>query len=97
MSSEELSPIGSRFIRKEVNMIKRLFRTWLRYKLVKRIGEPTNYEQVFEWIYNSPILEWYIRIQVARWSEHLINVCKVSDGEKVDLDEAQKYLDLFHK
>ena len=78
-------------------MIKRLFRTWLRYKLVKRIGEPTNYEQVFEWIYNSPILEWYIGIQVARWSEHLINVCKVSDGEKVDLDEAQKYLDLFHK
>lgn len=78
-------------------MIKRLFRTWLRYKLVKHIGEPINYEQVFEWIYDSPILEWYMRIQVARWSNHLINNCKVSDGEKVDLDEAQKYLDLFHK
>lgn len=78
-------------------MIKRLFRTWLRYKLVKRIGEPTNYEQVFEWVYDSPILEWHMRIQVARWSNHLINNCKVSDGEKVDLDEAQRYLDLFHK
>lgn len=78
-------------------MIKRLFRTWLRYKLVKHIGEPTNYEQVFEWIYNSPIWEWNIRIQVVRWSEHLINAHNLSDGEKVDLDEAQKYLDRFHK
>ncbi len=78
-------------------MIKRLFRTWLRYKLVKHIGEPTNYEQVFEWVYDSPILEWYMRIRVARWSEHLINIRDLSDGEKVDLDEAQRYLDLFHK
>lgn len=78
-------------------MIKRLFRTWLRYKLVKRIGEPTNYEQVFEWVYDSPIFEWHMRIQVAWWSNHLINNCKVSDGEKVDLDEAQRYLDLIHK
>lgn len=78
-------------------MIKRLFRTWLRYKLVKRIGEPTNYEQVFEWVYDSPIWEWYMRIQVAWWSNHLINFSKVSEGDKVDLDEAQRYLDLFHK
>ena len=97
MSSEELRPTRSCSTRKEVNMIKRLFRTWLRYKLVKHIGEPINYEQVFEWIYDSPILEWYIRIQVAHWSEHLINFHKVSEGEKVDLDEAQKYLDLIHK
>lgn len=78
-------------------MIKRLFRTWLRYKLVKRIGEPTNYEQVFEWVYDSPIWEWHMRIQVVWWSNHLINFHKVSEGEKVDLDEAQRYLDLFHK
>lgn len=78
-------------------MIKRLFRTWLRYKLVKRIGEPTNYEQVFEWVYDSPIWEWHMRIQVAWWSNHLINFSKVSEGDKVDLDEAQRYLDLFHK
>lgn len=78
-------------------MIKRLFRTWLRYKLVKRIGEPTNYELVFEWVYDSPIWEWHMRIQVAWWSNHLINFHKVSEGEKVDLDEAQRYLDLFHK
>ena len=39
-------------------MIKRLFRTWLRYRLYKSIGEPTNYKQIFEWIYDSPIWEY---------------------------------------
>ena len=78
-------------------MIKRLFRTWLRFKLVRMIGEPTNYEQAFEWIYNSPILEWYMRLHIVRWSEHLIDSSKPRKGERVDLDEAQKYLDFLQK
>lgn len=78
-------------------MIKRLFRMWLRFELVKKIGEATNYEQVFDWIYNSPIKEWYFKIHIARWSEHLIDSSDFRKGETVDLDKANNYLDFLHK
>ena len=50
-------------------MIKRLFRTWLRYRLYQNIGDRVNFETIFQWIYRSPILEWNIRIFCIRSSE----------------------------
>ena len=43
-------------------MIKRLFRTWLRYQLYQYIGDHVDFEEIFQWIYRSPIWEWNIRI-----------------------------------
>ena len=43
-------------------MIKRLFRTWLRYWLYQNIGDHVDFEEMFQWIYRSPIWEWNIRI-----------------------------------
>ena len=76
-------------------MIKRLFRTWLRYKLVKLIGEKElNFEEVFEWIYNSPILEWNIRLYLAKRFDGIdTETCKF----KVDISKAQDVLNLIKK
>lgn len=43
-------------------MIKRLFRTWLRYQLYQNIGNHVDFEEIFQWIYRSPIWEWNLRI-----------------------------------
>lgn len=76
-------------------MIKRLFRTWLRYKLVKLIGEKElNFEEVFKWIYDSPILEWNAMLYLAkRFDEIDIETCKF----KVDISKAQDVLDLIKR
>ena len=79
-------------------MIKRLFRTWLRYKLVRMIGErETNFEEVFEWIYNSPIWEWKIRLYLSKRYDHLVNIHSESLDCIVDLDRAQSILDFIKK
>ena len=76
-------------------MIKRLFRTWLRYKLVKLIGEKElNFEEVFEWVYNSPIWEWNIMLYlVKRFDVIDAKTCKF----KVDISKAQDVLNLIKK
>lgn len=43
-------------------MIKKLFRTWLRYQLYQNIGNHVDFEEIFQWIYRSPIWEWNLRI-----------------------------------
>ena len=43
-------------------MMKRLFRTWLRYQLYQNIGNHVDFEEIFQWIYRSPIREWKLRI-----------------------------------
>lgn len=43
-------------------MIKKLFRTWLRLRLYKNIGDYADFEKIFQWIYKSPIWEWNLRI-----------------------------------
>ncbi len=77
-------------------MIKRLFRTWLRYKLVRVIGErETNFEEVFEWIYNSPIWEWKIRLYLSKRYDHLVDIHSISCVGEVDLDKAKKLLNFI--
>lgn len=76
-------------------MIKRLFRSWLRYKLVKLVGEKElNFEEVFEWIYNSLIWEWNIRLYLANRFDGIdTETCKF----KVDISKAQDVLNLIKK
>ena len=76
-------------------MIKRLFRTWLRYKLVKLIGEKElNFEEVFKWIYDSPILEWNIMLYLAKkYDEIDIETCYF----KVNISKAQDVLDFIKR
>ena len=79
-------------------MIKRLFRTWLRYKLVRLIGEhETNFEEVFEWIYNSPIWEWKIRLYLSKRYDHFIDIHSGSLACEVDLNKAQEVLKFIKK
>lgn len=83
-------------------MIKRLFRTWLRYMLYKSIGEPTNYKQIFEWIYDSPIWEWNLRIFCIRSSKETksgwINEnCYGTIEEIYSIEDAETLLRFFHK
>lgn len=72
-------------------MIKRLFRTWLRYKLVRVIGErEANFEEVFEWIYNSPIKDWKIMLYLTNRFDR----CSKLNPNKfeVDLSRAKEVL-----
>lgn len=49
-------------------MIKRLFRTWLRIKMFYILGEScTNFEESFNWVYNSPIIEWKYRAYLCSY------------------------------
>ena len=44
-------------------MIKRIFRKHLRRDLVIEYGAPCpDFEEIFNWIYEAPILEWRIRM-----------------------------------
>lgn len=76
-------------------MIKGLFRTWLRYKLVRMIGEKElNFEEVFEWIYNSPLWEWNAMLYLAkRFDEIDTETCKF----KVNISRAQDVLDIIKR
>ena len=72
MSSVELRPIGSRFARKEVNMIKRLFfRKKLRLILYCDYGASCpEFEKIFNWIYEAPLWDWKIRLDLAYRAYH---------------------------
>lgn len=76
-------------------MIKRLFRTWLRYKLVKLIGEKElNFEEVFKWIYDSPILEWNTMLYLAKKFDEIdTETCYF----KVNISKAQDVLDFIKR
>lgn len=77
-------------------MIKRLFRTWLRYKLVRMIGErETNFEEVFEWIYNSPIKDWKMMLYLAKKCDRLIDPLSHSLDSEVDLHRAKDILNFI--
>lgn len=77
-------------------MIKRLFRTWLRYKLVRVIGErETNFEEVFEWIYNSPITDWKIMLYLAKKFDGCIDSQSHPNKFKVDLGRAKEVLNFI--
>ena len=77
-------------------MIKRLFRTWMRYKLVRMIGErETNFEEVFEWIYNSPITDWKIMLYLARRFDECIDSQSHPNKFKVDLSRAKEVLNFI--
>lgn len=80
-------------------MIKRLFRTWLRVQLYKKIGESINFEEAFLWIYNTPIFEWKLRIYCVRSSsdnyDHDKNAYRAA--MLTDLNEASRLWNFFHK
>ena len=81
-------------------MIKRLFRTWLRIKMYKKIGEYTNFEECFLWVYNSPILEWDLRFYCVICSFTGYHV-EVKGRDKLlykgDLSKASRVWDFLHK
>lgn len=81
-------------------MIKRLFRTWLRVKLYKKIGDSKNFERAFSWIYDSPIFEWKLRIYCIYLSTH--EGYEYLDGLtktylETRFDEASRLWDFFHQ
>lgn len=98
MSSEVLRLIRSCSIRKEVNMIKRLFRKHLRRDLVTYYGAShPQFEEIFNWVYEAPILEWRIRMDCIHKT---IKWLDVKDGYKqrgeidhiIQLDKAKELL-----
>lgn len=78
-------------------MIKRLFRTWLRYKLFRTIFDVSNFEEVYQWVYKKPIHEWYLAIYCAR--------CGIKHGydqdnariEHTDLKDVASMWNFFHE
>lgn len=83
-------------------MIKRLFRTWLRHRLYINIGDHSDFEKIFQWIYRSPILEWKLRIYcICKTEEYVYGwITKNSNGIKeikYHIDKAESLLDFFHK
>lgn len=59
------------------------------------IGEKElNFEEVFEWIYNSPLWEWNAMLYLAkRFDEIDIKTCKY----KVNISRAQDVLDIIKR
>lgn len=79
-------------------MIKRLFRKYLRRDLVIEHGAShPQFEEMFQWVYEAPILEWKIRIFCVRQT---IEWLDVKDGyklrgeidHKIRLDKAKELL-----
>ncbi len=79
-------------------MIKRLFRKHLRRDLVIEFGAShPQFEEIFNWVYEAPILEWRIRVycihETIKWLD-------VKDGYKlkgeidhiIQLDKAKELL-----
>lgn len=70
-------------------MIKGLFRTWLRIKMFYILGEScTNFEECFNWVYNSPIIEWKYRVYFC--SSYLKN-------NSVEIEKLKSFEVIFHK
>lgn len=78
-------------------MIKRLFRTWLRYKLFRAIFDVSNFDEVYQWVYAKPIHEWYLAIYCVRYGiKHGYdqdNACI----EHTDLKEVTSIWNFIHK
>lgn len=81
-------------------MIKRLFRTWLRVQLHKKISFYTNFEECFQWVYTKPIFEWGLRIYCLQ-SSRIDYYEKVGKREellyKADLTKASSIWEFLHK
>lgn len=70
-------------------MIKRLFRTLLRIKMFYILGEScTNFEECFNWVYNSPIIEWSYRVHLCGFYQRY---------DSVDIDKLKSFEVIFHK
>lgn len=70
-------------------MIKRLFRTWLRIKMFYILGEScTNFEECFNWVYNSPIIEWNYRINLCMYYKH---------NKTVEIEKLKSFEVIFRK
>lgn len=83
-------------------MIKRLFRTWLRVRLYQHIGDHTQFEETFKWIYKSPIWEWntkiYCLMETKEYVNGWIDSCSYGTVKTVyHIDEAERLLNFFHK
>lgn len=71
-------------------MIKRLFRTWLRIKMFYILGEScTNFEECFNWVYNSPIIEWKYRVLLCDY--YYIR------NRSIDIEKLKSLETIFHK
>lgn len=79
-------------------MFKQLFRKHLRRLLVEEYGAShPQFEEIFDWVYEAPILEWKIRMYcIHNTVEPLYeesNGCKIYRGKtKVYFDKAKKLL-----
>lgn len=84
-------------------MIKRLFRKHLRRDLAAEYGAShPQFEEIFNWIYEAPILEWRIRSYCIH--ETLELLYKDKDGRKifegktrVHLNKAEEVLSFLSK
>lgn len=60
------------------------------------IGErETNFEEVFEWIYNSPITDWKIMLYLAGKFDGCIDSQLHPNEFKVDLSRAKEVLNFI--
>ena len=76
-------------------MIKRLFRKHLRRDLaIEFKASHPQFEEIFNWVYEAPILEWKIRMYCIHESLELIyDERKIFHGKtKVHFDKAKELL-----
>lgn len=79
-------------------MIKRLFRKYLRRDLVEEFGAShPQFEEIFNWVYEAPVLEWRIRTYCIHETLELLykeeNGRKIFEGStKVHLNKAKELL-----
>ena len=84
-------------------MIKRLFRKHLRRDLAVEFGAAhTQFEEIFNWVYEAPILEWRIRMYCIHETLELLykeeKSGKIFEGNtKVHLNKAKDLLWLLSK
>ena len=84
-------------------MIKRLFRKHLRRDLVTYYGAShPQFEEIFNWVYEAPILEWRIRMYCIHETLELLykeeKSGKIFEGNtKVHLNKAKELLWLLSK
>ena len=85
-------------------MIKRLFRKHLRRDLVEEYGAShPQFEEIFNWVYEAPVLEWKIRMYCIHNTLELLYE-KNKHGQniyrgktKVHMDKAKELLSFLCK
>ena len=78
-------------------MIKRLFRTWLRYKLFRTIFDVSNFEEAYRWVFEKPIFKWYLAIYCARCGTKVKYDKDNTRIERIDLKESESMWNFFHE